>query len=469
MIIHTLERLRNILLEDFFENELARKFEEMIENNDEFYFDTEELEDIIIYYLELGDISYAELAVNFGLRLHPNSIEIKIKQLEVLLELEDYTSAKRLIEELRVTSMESADFLVCCAKYYSNLGNPKKSIEYCEKALKLDEEINFLHNFIADEFVNLGDPFNALNHYKLALKTDPFDDYALENVMVCFNDLKKSDEALAFLNEYLDEFTFSEVAWFEYGQFHFNRKNYDEAIKGFDYLLAINPNSIGVYANKAACYEAIGKFREAIEVYYEMLELEYTKAFTYYKIGLCYKALKKPINALAYFQKSLIEDPQFYLSMMEQSFIYEDIGSMKEALHFAKEAVFLNDNDLDYQKRLAFLYIDSGRFEESLKCLKKLVDGEPNRFYNWYAYIEVQMLLEDYDGALETLQKALKKHKRAELYYQLSNCYYHLKEDNKNLEALAKAIELDATMVGDMQLKYPYIKEEVKKIKQKKK
>ncbi len=60
--------------------------------------------------------------------------------------------------------------------------------------------------------------------------------------------------------------------------------------------------------------------------------------------------------------------------MMEQSDLYLEMGSMKEALHFAKEAVALNENNLEFQKKLAFLYIDSGRFEESLSCLKKLVD-----------------------------------------------------------------------------------------------
>ncbi|MCG7279929.1 tetratricopeptide repeat protein [Chryseobacterium taklimakanense] len=456
-------------MEEFFENELAKKFEEMIENNEEFYFDTEELEDIIIYYLELGDFSYAEMAVNFGLKLHPNSIEIKTKKLEVLLELEDYNQAKNLITELKASCMESTDFLVCCAKYYSNLGNPRRAIEYCQKALELEEEENFLHNFIADEFVNLGDPFSALKHYKEALKADPNDDYALENTMICFSDLKKYDEAIGFLNEYLDDFPFSETAWFEYGQFHFNRKNYEEAIRGFDYLLAINSSSVGVYSNKAACYEALGNFSKAIDVYGEMLELEYTKAFTYYKIGLCYKEMKQLVNALSSFQKSLIEDPQFYLAMMEQSYIYEEMGGMKEALHFAKEATNLNENNLDYQKRLAFLYIDSGKFEESLYCLKKLVDHEPNRFYNWYAYAEVIMLLGDYEDAVTTLLKATRKHKRAELYYQLSNCYYHLREDEKGREALRKALELDPGLAEDMQQKYPYIKDEMKKVKSKKK
>lgn len=441
----------------------------MIDNNEEFYFETEEYEDIIIYYLEMGDISFAEMATNYALKLHPNSLEIKIKKFEVLLELENYTHAKELMLELKEASMESTDFLVCCAKYYSNLGNPRRAIEFCERALELKDEENFLHNFIADEHVNMEDPFKALKHYKLALSFDQQDEYSLENIMFCYGQLKRSDEAIEFLNGYLDKFAFSETAWYEYGQFYFNRKNYEEAIKGFDYLLAVNPQSVGVYANKAACFEAMGEYLKAIEVYKEMLELEYTKSFTFYKIGLCYKENKQWVQALNAFQKSLRDDPQFYLSMMEQSYVYEEMGGMKEALHFAKEAVSLNDNNLDYQKRLAFLYIDSGMFEESLGCLKSLIDYEPTRFYNWYAYSEVLMLLGNYEDAVVILKKAIKMHNRAELYYQLSNCYFQMNNQKDGRSTLASALELDPNMVEDMQQKYPFIKEEVDKVKSKKK
>lgn len=456
-------------MEEFFENELVKKFEEMIENNEEYYFGSEELEEIIIHYLEMGDITFAELAVDFALKLHPNSIEIKTKKLEVLLEQEQYVQVRNLIEELKSSSMETTDFLVCCAKYYSNLGNPRRAIEYCQKALLLEDEENFLHNFIADEYLNLDDPFNALKHYKSALNFDPNDDYALENIMTCYTKLNKGEEAIGFLSHYLDEFPFSETGWFEYGQFYFNRKNYEEAIKGFDYLLAINSQSMGVYGNKAACYEALGQWQNAIGVYEELLELEYTKAFTYYKIGLCYKSMNDNVSALGAFHKSLIEDPQFYMSMMEQSDIYYDMGEKDKALYFAKEAVSQNDSSLEYQKKLAFLYIDTSRFEESLVCLKKIVDLEPNRFYNWYAYSEVMMLIGEYEDALNILEKAIKIHYRAELFYQMSNCYFNLKEEQKAKDFLDIALDLDASLSEDMQQKYPYIREEIKdKVKGKK-
>jgi len=456
-------------LEEFFENELAKKFEDMIENNEQFYFDTEEVEDIVIFYLEMGDINFAEMAVNYGLNLHPNSIELKVKQLEVFLELEKYVQARQLIEELKPSCSESTDFLVCCAKYYSNNGNPRKSIEFCEKALELEEEESFLHNFIADEYYNLQDPFNALKNYKLALKHDPQDEYALESAMMCYGEMTRHAEAEEFLQNYINQFPFSETAWFEMGQFYFNRKNYEKAIQSFDYLLAINSDAAGVYANKAACYEAMEQWEKAIEVYQEQLELEYTKAFTFYKIGLCYKAAKKNMEALRAFQKSLREDPQFYLSMMEQSDLYLEMGSMKEALHFAKEAVALNENNLEFQKKLAFLYIDSGRFEESLSCLKKLVDVEPKRFYNWYAYSEVIMLIGEYEDAITVLEQATKIHQRAELYYQLSNSYLHLNDEENGQKALQKALELDESLSSDMQEKYPFIKEQISKEKSKNK
>jgi tetratricopeptide (TPR) repeat protein len=53
------------------------------------------------------------------------------------------------------------------------------------------------------------------------------------------------------------------------------------------------------------------------------------------------------------------------------------------------------------------------------------------------------------------------------LYYQLSNCYFNLKDQEKGVESLQNALELDPSLVTDMQKKYPFIKDEVKKVKAK--
>lgn len=451
-------------MKDFFENELAKKFAEMIENNDDLYFDSEELVEIIIHYLEMGDLGYAELAVKHAERLHPNANAIKIKKLEVFLELKKYQEAKNIIDELKEAHQQDIDFIVCCAKYYSSLGNPRKAILYCEKGLALKEEENFLNNFIADEYVNLGQAKEALQHYKKALEKDIKDEYAFENCMLCYADLGEKKEAEIFLNEYLDQFPYSETGWFEYGQFYYRQKNYPEAIKGFDFLLAINTNSVSVYNAKAECYEALKDYSAAIAVYEELLALEFTKSITFYRIGKCYLYLKSPEKAKKAFQQSLIEDPQFFLPMMELSFIYEEKGELAESLHFAKEATSLCEDNINYQKRLAFLYIENAQYEDGLVCLKKITQLNPTYFFGWYAYIEVLIAIGDSETALYELLKATKIHqKKAELFYQMSHCFFDLGSEAEGKKYLEKAIELNSEILMDFAKKYGSIRRFLKK------
>ena len=79
------------------------------------------------------------------------------------------------------------------------------------------------------------------------------------------------------------------------------------------------------------------------------------------------------------------------------------------------------------------------------------------------------MLIGEFEDAITVLEKAVKFHKRAELYYQLSNSFLNVGEEEHGQNALKMALELDSSLSDDMQQKYPYIKDQVKKVKSKKK
>ena len=87
-----------------------------------------------------------------------------------------------------------------------------------------------------------------------------------------------------------------------------------------------------------------------------------------------------------------------------------------------------------------------------------MVDVEPKRFYNWYAYSEVIMLIGEYEDAITVLEQATKIHQRAELYYQLSNSYLHLNDEENGQKSIAKSLELDESLSSDMQEKYPLLR-----------
>jgi len=444
-------------LEDFFENEAVERFEEMLENNEEVFFDEEEYDDIISYYLEIGDYQHGEIALSYAQNLYSDSVDIKIRKLELFIEKGDNLAAKTLIQELEDIANENLDYILCTAKYHSNMGNSQKAIALCKKALNKGEDEDFIHNFIADEYSILGDPFSALKHYKLALYHNTDDEYIIESIMSCYQAMNRKKEALSFIEDYLDNFPFSESAWWEYSLFNFNNKNYVKAIESLDFLLAINPKFINAYTNKAECYEALENWEEAIKTYEELQEYEFTKSYSFYRIGLCYRNLEQPILALKTLHKSLYEDPQFHASMVSISEIYEELGNVQEAARFALEASKFNENDVELQQRLAFLYVSMGELEIAINCLEKIVEIEPKRFYNWYAYVEILMLIGDYNRAKNKLIIATKIHNRAELYYQMSNCYFNLSLENHAKTSLKQALELDPTLLHDMQLKYPLI------------
>ncbi len=48
--------------------------------------------------------------------------------------------------------------------------------------------------------------------------------------MMCYQQLNRHEEAEEFAQELHQSVSFSETAWFEMGQFYFNRKNYEKAI-----------------------------------------------------------------------------------------------------------------------------------------------------------------------------------------------------------------------------------------------
>ena len=60
-------------------NELVERFEKMIESDASIFLDTDEIEEIILYYFNDGDISMAERAIDLGNNLYPKSININTK------------------------------------------------------------------------------------------------------------------------------------------------------------------------------------------------------------------------------------------------------------------------------------------------------------------------------------------------------------------------------------------------------
>ena len=57
------------------------KFESMLKTNKILFFDSEEFEDIILHYLDIGKATLAKKALKLALDQHPNSTGLKLVHL----------------------------------------------------------------------------------------------------------------------------------------------------------------------------------------------------------------------------------------------------------------------------------------------------------------------------------------------------------------------------------------------------
>ena len=76
------------------------KFESMLKTNKVLFFDSEEFEEIILHYLDMGKASLAKKALKLALEQHPKSTGLKLVQVEMLVYDDKLDQAEKLLNEL---------------------------------------------------------------------------------------------------------------------------------------------------------------------------------------------------------------------------------------------------------------------------------------------------------------------------------------------------------------------------------
>ena len=443
--------------DELLNNDLIEQFESMLENHEQHFFDSEQMCEIIAFYLEVGDNEFARKAIKYAYTLYPDHIDIQIKELEFFIFTNQLSIASEMIQSIKELAQNDVDFLLAVAKFWSLKDQPRQAIQFYEKALESEEELDYIYNCIGNEYLNLDEISLALFHFKKSIQVNLHNDYAFYSAIQCFEELHQNNECIDFLLEIIDQDPYYEIAWAQLGVQYLAQKKYEEAHRAFDYVTVINPQSISGFTQKAFCLEQLKDYSSAIREYEETLQLDDTAAFTYIRIGECYRKLNRPYKALKAFHQAIHDDPQLEKAWICTSDLYESLGNYQDGLYYLERAIDLDNAVPDYWKRHAFFNIQLGKYEEAVNDYYKMVDLEPLNFYNWIGLVETLIAIGDFKKGIQAAIDGLRNFNRAELYYQLSNCYYLDNQETKGLEAFRKAIDLDESLKLEMYKKYPIL------------
>jgi tetratricopeptide (TPR) repeat protein len=432
---------------DEFDDISLIKFESMLKTNHVLFFDSDEFENIIHHYLENGKVSLAKKAIKLGLQQHPTSINLCLFEIEILVIENKFKEADRLLDELHSLEPNNEEIYIQKANVLSKQDKHKKAINALLIALDLSDNLEGdadLYGLIGMEYLFLDQFENALIYFKKCIALDITDYSALHNIIFCFDFLDKNDEAITFLNVYLDKNPYCEVAWHQLGRQYYDIKDYTKANTAFDFAIISDDTFVGAYMEKGKTLEKEKKYKEAIESYKITLALEDPTSFALLRIGYCYEKLGKNDLAVQFYERTVEEDPLLDKGWIAITKFYTKNKNYQKALFFINKAINIDADNVVYWKYYARINQRLNFLEEAERGYKRTLELGNYEIDTWLNRTDILINLGEYEAAVFNLLQAIEFYpESAEIEYRLGGLYFKLLEVEKGRYHLKNGLRLN--------------------------
>tara|TARA_B100001559_G_scaffold186183_1_gene155845 strand:- start:252 stop:1250 length:999 start_codon:yes stop_codon:yes gene_type:complete len=292
-------------------NDLVEKFEKMIHSDSSIFLDTDEIEEIILYYFNDGDISMAQKAIDLGNSLYPKSINISILHSEILLLKGNLNESYELIENLLEFNHNSQDLVFQKAKILNKMKKYMDSISILKNITYSDQLNFFILDLLLKNYMNVEDYDNSIEILIKILVLYPDDKNYFDKLISCFNLSSKEDEAIDFLNDYLEKNPYSANAWFEIGKLYFKKNKIKESIAAHEFGVISDESFSSCYIELGKIYEKKEEYKKSIYYYKIVNNLNKDSSFSLYRLSRCYEKIGDYDNALKYLNVIIEKDPLY--------------------------------------------------------------------------------------------------------------------------------------------------------------
>lgn len=434
------------------------RFESMLKTNDILFFDSEEFEGIANHYIEMGKIALARKAVKLGLAQHPTSSNLRLFKAELFIFENKFDQAEAILTELHELEPNNEEVFIQKANIYSKQDDHKKAIYFLEQAIDLTDDQADVYNLIGMEYLFLEDFPNAKLSFMKCLEVDDQDYSALYNVIYCFDFLDQHQEAIDYLNMYLNKNPYSEVAWHQVGKQYFDIKQYDKALSAFDFAIISDDMFVGAYLEKGKVLEKLGRYNEAIENYQITLELEDATSFALLRMGKCYDKIGCDDLAIKYFERCVHEDPLLDNGWIAITDFYKKRLDFQKALHYIDKAIQIDVDNVLYWKRYATINYRLKFYEEAEIGYKRALELGNYELETWLNRTDVLIHLGNADAAIANLTLSMEFFpENAEIAFRLSGLNYNKGNDIQGLHFLKSGFKKDPDFVIIIDELFPYV------------
>ncbi len=420
------------------------KFESMLKTNNVLFFDSNEFENIIHHYLDNGKIALAKRAIKLGLEQHPASTNLKLFRIEVHIFENKLDLADKLLTELYKVEPLNEEVYIQKANILSKQDEHEKAISSLQKALELSEDLADLYSLIGMEYLFLDKFEDAKQYFMKCLDADQEDYSALYNIIYCFDFLEQNNEAIEYLNGYINTNPYCQVAWHQIGKQYFSIKDYEKALTSFDFAIISDEVFIGAYLEKGKVLEKLKRFEEAIENYKITLALDDPTSFALLRIGHCYEKLGCNDLAVQHYYKTVEEDPLLDKGWIAITNFYNKNQNYQKALYYINKAINIDTENVEYWKLYAQINQRLNFLEEAERGYKRTLELGNYELDTWLSRADILIDLGEYEAAIFSLDQTSGFYKdNEEIQYRLAGLYFMMNNENQGLVYLESALQIN--------------------------
>ncbi|HTD94043.1 MAG TPA: tetratricopeptide repeat protein [Chitinophagaceae bacterium] len=389
--------------------ELLRQYENLKNGRTHSFIEEESFEKIINYYEEKEELTRAVEAADLAIGQYPYSAALLVRKADLLLVLRQYREALAILDHASLLDSRDINLYILKTDAHLALDEPEKAVALLEEALSTfegDEKIELLFELsdVYDDYEEFDKVFDCL---KVILEQDPENEEALYKICFWTDFTGRNEESIRLHEHIIDEFPYSELAWFNLAAAFQGLKLYEKAIDAYLYAIAIEEKFDYAYRNMGDAYIRLRKYKEAIEALEKVTELSKPEVVIYEAIGHCYDRLKNYAQARFYYRKASHLNQEDSKLFYKIACTYFNEGQWQNCIKQLDQAMKIHRQQPEYNLLMGECKLEMGLTKDAVQAFLNVVRIRPRNVSGWEALIRCLYKGSFHDEALEQADAAL--------------------------------------------------------------
>lgn len=389
--------------------ELLKHYDNLRYGRSTMFLEEESFEKIIDWFDDQEEPARALEAAEISIEHFPFSSSLLLRKADLLLASRKYNEALTVLEKAETMDATDVNLYILKTDAYLALDMQQKAVALLEDTITRfegEEKIELLFELadVYDDYEEFDKVFDCL---LIILQTDPTNEEALYKICFWTDFTGRNEESIRLHLNIIDEYPYSELAWFNLGAAYQGLKLYEKAIDAYQYALVIDEKFDYAYRNIGDAYIRLRKYKEAIEALEKVLELSKPEEVIYEAIGHCYDRMKNFAQARFNYRKASHLNPDDSKLLYKIACTYFNEEQWGSAIKLLDAALKIHRLQHDYNLLMGECKMQIGSVKEAVQYFSTAVRIRPKNVSGWEALIRCLYKAEFYNEARQQSLAAL--------------------------------------------------------------